>query len=140
PLRLVSLKRLERAVAERIASGRPLPETLRHLAGLTQVQYVFTYPAEREIVIAGPAEGWRYDESGRAVGRESGRPLLDLDDLVVVLRSFAPGGDSLFGCSINTRDANLKSVKEFVESNQSPLGPGQLGRWLKELQTRLGLQ
>lgn len=142
PLRLVSLKRLEEAVAGQLEAGRPVPETMRRLAGLTQIKYVLVYPAEREIVIAGPAEGWRYDASGRAVGVDSGRPLLDLDDLVVVLRSFAPGGAALFGCSINTRDAQLKQVKEFVEASNraGPLQPGQRGSWLKELQKRLGLQ
>src|SRR4029079_6422996 len=54
----------------------------------------------------------------------------------------APGGQAEFGCSINTREANLKRVKEFVEASNAsgPLGPGQLGRWLKELEQRLGLQ
>jgi hypothetical protein len=142
PLRVVSLKRLERAVSERLEAGRPVPETMRRLAGLTQIKYVLVYPAEREIVIAGPAERWRYDESGRAVGVDTGRPLLDLDDLVVVLRSFAPGGAALLGCSINTRDAHLKQVKEFVEASNraGPLRPGQRSSWLKELQKRLGLQ
>lgn len=142
PLRLVSLRRLEAAVASRIETGRPIPETLRHLAGLTQIKYVFAYPAEREIVIAGPAEGWRYDDLGRAVGRESGHPLLELDDLVVVLRAFSPAERGVFGCSINTRDANLKDLKDFVEeSNQrGALRPGQLGPWLAELARRLGQQ
>lgn len=141
-LRLVSLKRLEKAVAKRIADGKPIPETLRVLCGLTQIRYVFVYPEEQEIVIAGPSEAWRYDENGRPVGRETGRPLMQLDDLVVVLRSFAPGAESIFGCSINTRDANLKAVKEFVEAsnNAGALRPGALGKWLKELHSRLGMQ
>jgi len=141
-LRLVSLKRLEEAVGERIESGRPVLETMRRLAGLTQIKYVFAYPEDQEIVIAGPAEGWKYDDAGRPVGRDSGRPMLHLDDFVVVLRTFAPGGNAEFGCSINTRDANLKQVKEFVESSNKsgPLGPGQLKRWLEELHKRLGLQ
>lgn len=142
PLRMVSLRRLEQAVAERVNAGQKVPETLQRLAGLTRVQYVFFYPDEKEIVIAGPAEGWKYSADGRAVGTDSGRPTLQLDDLVVVLRAFAPGGDGNFGCSINTRDENLKKLKEFVEhSNRSgPLRPGQLTKWLKELQARLGLQ
>jgi hypothetical protein len=62
--------------------------------------------------------------------------------MVVVLRSFGPGESGLLGCSINTRDGNLKDLKEFVEaSNQrGALRPGQLGPWLKELQRRLGQQ
>jgi hypothetical protein len=142
-LRLVSLTRLERAVAQRIESGRPVLETMRQLAGLTQVKHVFVYAEDHEIVIAGPAEGWKYDDSGRPVGRESARPLLHLDDFVVVLRTFAPGGQAEFGCSINTRDANMKSLMEFVEeTSKSPLRPGQAARdkWIHELQARLGLQ
>lgn len=142
-LRLVSLKRLEQAAGERIESGRAVLETMRRLAGLTQIKYVFVYADEGEIVIAGPAEGWKYDDTGRPVGTESGKPMLHLDDLVVVLRTFAPGGNAEFGCSINTRDENLKRVKEFVEeSNKSPLPPGTTARkrWLDELQKRLGLQ
>ncbi|MGE5192187.1 MAG: DUF1598 domain-containing protein [Deltaproteobacteria bacterium] len=141
-LRLVSLKRLEQAVSQRLEVGLSVLETMQRLAGLTQIKYVFVYPDEQEIVIAGPAEGWKYDETGRPVGRESGRPMLQLDDFVVVARTFAPGGEKEFGCSINTRDANLKLVRDFVEASNAsgPLGPGQLNKWLKELHSRLGLQ
>ncbi len=142
-LRLVSLKRLERAVGERIESGRPILETMRQLAGLTQIKHIFVYPEDHEIVIAGPAEGWKYDDSGRPVGRESARPVLHLDDFVVVFRTFAPGGQAEFGCSINTRDANMKSLMEFVEeSSKTPLRAGAAAKdkWIHELQSRLGLQ
>src|SRR5690606_28508644 len=61
-LRLVSLTRLEREVARRIAAGQPVVETMQNLAGLSRVEYVFVYPEQNEIVIGGPAEGWRYDE------------------------------------------------------------------------------
>ncbi len=142
PLRMVSLRRLEAAVAARLKAGESIPETMRRLAGLTRIQYVFYYPDEREIVLAGPAEGWKYGSDGRAVGVESGEPLMQLDDLVVMLRSLAVEGDGNFGCSINTRDANLKQLKEFVEASNrnGALRPGQLKKWLKELHDRLGLQ
>ncbi len=141
-LRLVSLKRLEEAVAQRLETDDSIPKTMGQLAGLTQIKYVFFYPEEHDIVIAGPAEGWKFDAAGRPVGVESGRPMLHLDDLVVVMRTFAPGGRGEFGCSINTRDANLQAVKDFVEASNArgPLAPGQLGKWLKDLQSRLGLQ
>ena len=33
-----------------------LPDSIRYLEGLTQVRYVFVYPEEKDLVIAGPAE------------------------------------------------------------------------------------
>lgn len=141
-LRMVSLTRLEKAVAERVQAGQPVLETMQRLAGLSQIRYVFVYPEEKEIVIAGPAEGWRYDDNGRPVGRESAQPMMQLDDFVVVLRTFAPGGEGVFGCSINPREANMKDVKDFVAASNAagPLRPGTLGRWIGELHKRLGMQ
>lgn len=141
-LRFVSLTRLERAVAARVKDGVPVLETMRRLAGLSQIQYVFIYPEEKELVIAGPAEGWRYNAQGLPVGTESGRPTLQLDDLVTVLRTFAPGGSGVFGCSINPREEGLRAVKQFVEASEKkgPLAASQTARWLKEIQSRMGLQ
>jgi len=141
-LRMVSLTRLEKAVAARLDAGQPVLETMRHLAGLSKIQYIFVYPEEGEIVVAGPAEGWRYNANGLAVGVSSGRPTLQLDDLVVVLRTFSTSGQGIFGCSINPRREGLKAVKEYVEASQSrgPLPPGGLTRFLKEIQQRMGLQ
>jgi len=141
-LRVVSLQRLERYVAGLREAGKELPEDVRYLAGLTAVRYVFVYPDGGDVVIAGPAESWKIDDEGRPVGIDSGRPLLQLDDLVVLLRVFAPSGHGSFGCSINPREANLKQVKEFVETSNAsgPLHPRMRNRWLDELQKRLGMQ
>ena len=49
---------------------------MRYLAGLTRLEYVFYYPETQDIEIAGPAEGWVVDASGRVVGMESGLPWL----------------------------------------------------------------
>jgi hypothetical protein len=141
-LRMVSLKRLEQEVARRIANGESVVESMQQLAGLSQVQYVFVYPDEDEVVIAGPAEGWRYDETGRAVGAESGRPTLQLDDLVTVLRTFSDGGRQIFGCSIDPRPEGLKAIKEFAAASQArgPLAAGSVGRWAQQLGQKLGRQ
>ena len=142
PLRIVSLPRLERLVADYRNAGQELPEDVRYLAGLTAVRYVFVYPEARDVVIAGPAELWQLDDDGRALGVNSGRPVLQLDDLVTLLRVFAPSGNGAFGCSINPREANLKQVKQFVEASQAagPLKPGQRNNWLDELRDHMGLQ
>lgn len=142
-MRLVSLTRLEKEVAKRIGEGRPVVETMRLLAGLTRIQYIFVYPEAGEIVLGGPAEGWRYDENGVPVGVESGWPTMQLDDLVTVLRTFSDGGDEIFGCSINPRQEGLKGVKAFVTASNArgPLRPGaQVRHWVDRLQSTLGVQ
>jgi hypothetical protein len=141
-LRMVSLTRLEREVARRIRAGEPVAETMQQLAGLTQIKYIFVYPEEHEVIVAGPAEGWKYDDNGLPIGATGGRPTLHLDDLVTLMRTFSPKGMSIFGCSINPRPDNLKAVKEFVEASQAkgPLGPGKLPGWMKGIHERMGLQ
>ena len=140
-LRMVSLTRLEKAVARRIEEGKNVPETMQQMAGLTQVQYVFVYPEANEIVIAGPADGWQYDKRGQTVSVTEGRPTIQLDDLVTVLRTFANGGAE-FGCSINTRDQGVKALMEYAEASQKsgPLQPGTTKAWTKELEKKLGRQ
>ncbi|MDA1210955.1 MAG: DUF1598 domain-containing protein [Planctomycetota bacterium] len=142
PLRMVSLTRLEREISQRMSEGQPAVATMLHLAGLTEVKYIFVYPEEQEIVIAGPAEGWRYDARGQAVGSESGRPTLYLDDFVTVLRIFAPEGASQFSCSINPREAGLKALKDYVEKSQSrgPISSTAVKSWVNQLQKKLGMQ
>ncbi len=141
-LRMVSLTRLEREVADRLARGEEVVESMQQLAGLSEIQYVFFYPESQEVVIAGPAEGWAYDEFGRAVGVESGRPTLQLDDLVTLLRVFSPEGNRIFGCSIDPRPEGLQELQQLVAASQQrgPLRPGQVGRWADELGEALGMQ
>lgn len=142
PLRMVSLTRLEKAVAEQIADGQPVVESMRNLAGLTKIQYVFLYPETGDIVIAGPAEGWGYEANGWPVGAESNAPTLQLDDLVTVLRTFSDGGMNIFGCSINPRQQGMKDLKEFAEASlaRGPLSSSGTRRWARQLQEKLGLQ
>ena len=141
-LRLVSLTRLEKEVAKRLAEGRDIPETMQHLAGLSQIRYVFVYPDQHEVVIGGPAEGWRYNEKGIAVGRESGRATLYLDDFVTVLRTFAPQGAGYFNCQIVPREEGLRRIKQFVEESNArgPLDSTAVKNWTNQLQQQLGLQ
>jgi len=141
-LRMVSLTRLEAEVTRRVAAGEPVVESMKKLAGLSQIQYVFVYPESNEIVIAGPAEGWKYDASGVAVGTSSGKPALQLDDMVTVLRTFSPGARQMFGCSIDPRPEGLKAVKQFVTDSQNagPLAAGGAKSWAKKIGDKLGRQ
>jgi hypothetical protein len=138
---MVSLTRLERAVARRIEEGMPVPESMFQLAGLSQVKYVFVYPEAEEIVLAGPAGAWQYNAKGQPVSLNDGRPTLQLDDLVTVLRTFARG-ESHFGCSINTRDEGVKALKDFAEASiaNGPIDAGAKRGWINQLQEKLGRQ
>lgn len=141
-LRLVSLTRLEQEVARRLASGQPVVESMRQMAGLYQVQYVFVFPEEREIVIGGPAEGWSYDGDGRAVGTNSGTPTLQLDDLVTVMRTFSDEGPRVFRCSIDPQPENIKKLQEFATASQQngALRPSAVKGWARQLGETLGRQ
>jgi hypothetical protein len=113
--RKVSLLGLERALAARLDTGGKPDDALLHLAGLQRVQYVFFCPEERDIVIAGPAEGWVDDLSGRSIGLTTGRPTLLLVDLLVALRAYPPGSRTkpYIGCSIDPRPEGLANLARF---------------------------
>jgi hypothetical protein len=64
-----------------------LPDEIRFLAGIQRIQYVFVYPEQNDIVLAGPGEGWKIDDNGNYVGVTTGRPVMRLEDLLVALRT-----------------------------------------------------
>ncbi len=123
-LRKVSLTRLEQVLRQK---NGVLTDEMRSLAGLLRARYVFFYPETGDIVIAGPAEGWATDASGRVVGITSGRPVLRLEDLVVALRAFPPGksGAEVIGCSIDPTPEGLAATQQFLRSLPSNLMVGQ---------------
>lgn len=140
-LRKVSLTRLERAVQMQLAMGKPLDEEMDLLAGLRRVQYVLIYPETGDLVLVGPAGDWQFDREGRQVNPETGRPVLRLDDLVVVMRHMLKGGNSTFGCSITPTQDGLAATQAFLnESAKKPLKPGQRPQWLDQVRKHLGRQ
>ncbi len=122
-MRKVSLTRLEAAIQNRLDAALSPDDTMQHLAGLQRLQYVFFYPDSGEIVIAGPAEAWIADESGRTVGVTSGRPVLLLDDLLVSLRAYPPGGgeNPFVGCTISPRQEGLSRLQKFQRTIPSTI-------------------
>ena len=118
PLRKISLKALDASIQECVANDAALTETMQFLAGLQQVRYVFFYPEQNDVVLCGPAEGWVEDAAGRVLGVNSGRPVIQLSDLAVAMRQFAPGRmDRPFvGCTINPNGQALQRLQEFQKS------------------------
>lgn len=115
-LRKVSLTRLIQLIDKAIDEGHGPDEAMKHLAGLTRIKYVFYYPETQDIVLAGPAEGWVQTDTGRVVGMHSGQPVLELQDLVVALRTFPPQSDSnpLVYCSIDATQEGLERMQQFL--------------------------
>ena len=139
-LRKVSLPRLEREIAIRRAMGQSPDQAMRSLAGIQSIKYVLIYPETGDIVLAGPAGDVARDGEGRLVNSETGRPVLQLDDLVVLLRN-ATEGDGVFGCSINPRNENMAKAKTFIEqSTKQPLKPGQREGWVNQIRDAVGVQ
>lgn len=142
PLRKISLNRLEQALEAIVAGGGKPSDEMRYLAGLSKIQYVFFYPDSSDIVLAGPAEGWFEDLTGRVVGVDSGRPMLELEDLVVALRAYGPGKTEgpMIGCSIDPTQEGLAKMQEFQRSIGPHATPGDTEFIVDGLRTSLGLQ
>lgn len=139
-LRKISLTRLEREVQLLHALGREPDEAMQTLAGLQRIQYVLVYPESGEIVLAGPAGDWRRDAEARFVDAEQGRPVVNLDDLVVSLRAIY-GELGRFGCSITPRKDNLAAAQAVNDKwSKQPLKPGQRQKWLDEFRDAVGRQ
>ena len=71
-LRKVSLVRLEQAIVRKLEAGQTIAEEMQNLAGLQRLRYIFCYPEHGDVVVAGPAEGYFEDASGRTVGITTG--------------------------------------------------------------------
>ncbi|HUG71595.1 MAG TPA: DUF1598 domain-containing protein, partial [Pirellulaceae bacterium] len=141
-LRKVSLNRLEAAVAERISAGEKPTEDMLYLAGLQRIQYVFVYPETGDIVVAGPAEGWASDLSGRVRGITSGAPVIELQDLIVALRAFPPAGREtpVISCSIDPTQEGLANMQQFLTRLGARATPNQTRFIVDGLRKSLGLQ
>lgn len=138
-LRKVSLNRLE---AQIIANNGVVTDEMANLAGLTRIENVFVYPETGDVVIAGPAEGWRAGVDGSTVGLKSGRPTLRLDDLVVALRAYPAEGQSasFVGCSIDPTEDGLRNMQSFIKSEAQPQTDVDRVNYAVGLRNALGLQ
>jgi hypothetical protein len=118
-MRKISLRQLEAAIVEHRKQGRPLPDEIRYLAGLQRIRYVFVVPDQQDIVLAGPAEGWRVDNLGEVVGIKTGQPVLLLDDLLVALRTVDNARQGGISCSIDPTTDGLQRVRALASQLQT---------------------
>ncbi len=130
--RKISLRGLEAAIREAMDAGRELPDDVRFLAGLQQIQYVLVYPEHNDIVLAGPGEGWKVDARGNIVGVTTGRPVLLLDDLLVALRTARGAAEQPISCSIDPTSEGLQRLRAHVARLRTIGNPSQTARSIEE--------
>jgi hypothetical protein len=127
-------------------AGQEVPPDVRYLKGLTRLECVFVFPAEHDIVLAGPAEPFKADNPLEPLGTITGRPVVQLEDLVVALRavqnprsSGAPdgtGGGGFYGCSLE----NPANFQEIWNPTLAKFGAGPRDKLLAEMKKALGPQ
>ncbi len=119
-MRKVSLKRLDAALRECAATGTAVPDAILCLAGLQQIKYVLAYPEQNDIVLVGPAEGWKVAADGTVVGETTGKPVLLLDDLLVALRAVNSPNPSVISCSIDPSEEGRQRVQRMKNRTSDP--------------------
>src|SRR5262245_51733936 len=141
PLRKISLNRLAAAIAEKAAAGQDLTDEMKYLAGLTRLQYVFYYPDSKDIVIAGPAEGFFMDPAGRVLGMNTGRAVIELQDLAAALRAYPPEGKPThtLSVSIDPTQQGLAAMQQWLASIAGRVQPGDAQAIVAGLKEKLGM-
>ncbi len=117
-LRKLSLRKLDATVAECLREGKPLPDEVLFLGGLQQIRYVLADPETHDVLLVGPAEGWKVSPQGTVVGLSTGRPVMMLDDLITALRA-AAGTRSVMSVSIDPTPEGLKRLQAHVRTLQT---------------------
>jgi len=140
-LAYISLPKLFAQARSLREAGKELPAELRYLGGLTQVRYVFAFPSERDVVIAGPAEPWHVTHAANdpieyVVGTRTGRPVMQLDDLIVALRTAREGNGKLFGCGIWPSPDSLKIADDIAKR----MANASRAQRMEAMRTQLGPQ
>ncbi|HVC93024.1 MAG TPA: DUF1598 domain-containing protein [Pirellulales bacterium] len=137
-MRMVSLSQMQAAIAEARGAGREIPDEVRYLAGIQRIQYVFVYPEKNDIVLAGFGEGWLADDLGNMVGKTTGRPVIELDDLLVALRTAESAARGGISCSIDPTPEGLKRIQAFMATpSPTKADPDSFARGMEK---ELGLQ
>jgi hypothetical protein len=135
-LRYVSLPRTFADARAALQAGRELPPEVRHLQGLTRIDYILVYPEEHDLMIAGPSE--EVDEANplQPRGRLTGRPIVQFDDLVTALRMTSAERAQPFGCSIDMPPDSLAKSQEIYRTHKN----GPRAKYVRALAAAVGPQ
>ena len=139
-LRRVSLKKILAAAAANMKDkAGVLPDDVRFLGGLQRIQYVLVYPELKDIVLVGPAEGWKIADTGEPVGITTGHPVMQFDDLVVALRTAAGPRREPITCSIDPTTEGIKKLHAYLDT-QPVMTARNKARILGQAENELGMQ
>jgi hypothetical protein len=117
--RTVSLAGIMAAVKEAVDGGGPIPLDVVLLGGLERITHVIAVPEDRDILLMGPADVPFVDAFGTPVGKNSGRPLLRLEDLVVALRVADQSRAGGVFCSIDPTPQGIARLQEFLAAQKT---------------------
>jgi hypothetical protein len=122
-LRMISLKAvnevLQKAARKEV---NDLPEEIRYLAGIQRIKFIFVYPDQNDIVLAGPGEGWKVDANANIVGMTTGRPVLRVDDLLVAFQTTQNARRGGLSCSIDPTEEGRKNLDAFLAQQKQMNG------------------
>ena len=119
-IRKVSLKQLEKAIASSESKAvADLPDSVKYLAGIQRIKYVFVYPEQNDIVLAGPGEGWKVNDDGVVVGETTNRPVVLLEDLLVAFRSVHAARHGGISCSIDPTVEGRERYHKFAKQQKA---------------------
>jgi hypothetical protein len=136
-LKFLSLVKLSADLREHVEANKPLPEQIKYVGGLTQIRYVLVYPEDKDLVIAGPSEEIDSSNPMQPRGKLTGRPIIQLDDLVVALRRAAgPDARKPFGCSIDPPPNAVERAKAVLDR----VGSSDRGLLAREIAREMGPQ
>ncbi len=128
-LRKISLRRLDTLLAEHASQNKPLTTDMLYLAGLQRIDYVFAYPEQSDLVLAGPAEGWTVDDNGNVIGETSGAAVMQLIDLIAALRtSDELLAGEMISCSIEPTPAGLQRFARVMRGGRASASAQSLRR------------
>lgn len=131
-LRKISLRGLAEVLAG-MNDQAALPDEVRFLAGLQRIEYIMVYPQLNDIVLVGFGEGWKIDDRGNMVGVTTGRPVMQLDDLLVALRTAKQAGREAITCSIDPTPEGLARLQRMSgDITQFTPDPKLAGSRIKE--------
>ena len=137
-IRKISLKKLDEQIRQHIAQEGEFPDTVRYLGGLTAIRYVVVVPEENDVLLVGPAEGWKVNAQGYVVGTKTGKPILRLEDLITVFRTWNnQQRPAVITCSIDPTPEALVNVAKL--DTLTPPTRGNVDAYATALEQAYGL-